>query len=218
MPKPIAAIRDTTQTFTEIEEINHDLIMFGDGSCVAIIGVSAVNFGLLSETEQENLIYAYAGLLNSLSFPVQILIRSQHKDVSAYLELLKESEARQKNPKLAKSINDYRKFIADTVKAKEVLDKKFYIVLPFASLELGPTTKALLGGKRTGLPIPKESIWDKAQTVLNPKKDHILRLTERLGLHAYQLNNDQLMKLFFTIYNPGGQPPEFKPTEVTQGK
>lgn len=218
MPKPITAIRDTTQTFTEIEDINHGLVMFADGSCVAIISVSAVNFGLLSETEQENLIYAYAGILNSLSFPIQILIRSQHKDVSAYLELLKESEAKQKNPKLSKSINDYRKFIAETVKAKEVLDKKFYIILPFAALELGPTTKTLIGNKKNGLPLAKNVIWDKALTVLNPKKDHILRLTEKLGLHASQLSNEHLLKLFFSIYNPGGQPPEFKPGEMIHSK
>lgn len=218
MPKPIAAIRDTTQTFTEIEDIDHDMVMFADGSCVFIIGVSAVNFGLLSETEQENLIYAYAGLLNSLSFPIQILIRSQHKDVTAYLELLSDSEKKQKNPKLAKSIHDYRQFIADTVKAKDVLDKKFYIIIPFSNLELGPTTKALIGNQKSGLPLPKNVIWDKSQTVLNPKKDHIVRLSERLGLHAYQLTNDQLIKLFFTIYNPGSQTPDLKTGELTKIK
>ena len=71
--------------------------------------------------------YAYAGLLNSLSFPIQVLIRSQHKDISSYLKLLEIQEAKQKNPRLAKSINDYRAFVAATVKEKDVLDKNLYL-------------------------------------------------------------------------------------------
>jgi hypothetical protein len=165
--------------------------------------VSAVNFGLLSEKEQEALIYAYAGLLNSLSFPVQILIRSQHKDISAYLDALKDKEEKQKNPKLAASIASYRKFIAETVKEKEVLDKKFYIVIPFSNLELGAAPSVLFGNKSRGLPYKKEYIVEKALTVLLPKKDHIVRLLGRLGLKAKQLTNDQLIQLFFSVYNPG---------------
>lgn len=207
MPDQIIPIRSSTQVFTEIEDIQQNIMLFVDGSCCLVVSVSAVNFGLLSEKEQEALIYSYAGLLNSLSFPVQILIRSQHKDISAYLDTLREKEEKQKNPKLAASISSYRKFVAETVKEKEVLDKKFYIIIPFSSLELGVGPSVLFGNKKHGLPYKKEYIVEKALMVMLPKKDHVVRLLGRLGLKAKQLTNDQLTQLFFSIYNPGSPLP-----------
>ncbi len=208
MAHPIVPIRASTQVFTEIEDIDHDIILFVDGSCALVMATTAVNFSLLSEKEQEAIIYSYAGLLNSLSFPIQILIRSQYKDITAYLQLLEEQERKQKNPKLAQSIHHYRTFVAATVKEKDVLDKKFYLIIPFSNLELGTSPKLLLGNKKTGLPYAKSYIFEAALTVLIPKRDQFVRLLGRIGLKANQLNNEQLVKLFFTIYNPGSPSPE----------
>lgn len=215
MADKIAPIRASTQSFTEIEAVDNDMAMFTDGSCAVVISATAVNFGLLSEKEQDAIIYAYAGLLNSLSFPIEILIRTQHKDVTAYLKILEESEKKQKNPKLAASIRSYRQFVAATVKEKDVLDKKFYIVIPFSYLELGASAKVLIGGgnKKRGLPFPKPYIYERALTVLNPKKDHIIRLLNRIGLQARVLGSSQLTRLFFEIYNQGA--PNVSDDDVT---
>lgn len=215
MTKPIIPIRASTQEFVEIEEIDRDIVMFVDGSCALVIATTAVNFGLLSEKEQEAIIYAYAGLLNSLSFPIQILIRSQHKDVTAYLHLLEEQEKLPKNPKLSKSIHDYRLFVATTVKEKDVLDKKFYIIVPFSSLELGVSPKVLFGSKKRGLPYPKPYIYERALTVLLPKRDHLLRLLTRLGLRGRQLTGQEISKFFFGVYNPDSQLPEAEAVNKT---
>ena len=217
MKDPIVPIRASTQAFTEIADIDHDLVLFRDGSVVLVIATTAVNFGLLSEKEQDAIIYAYAGLLNSLSFPIQILIQTKHKDISAYLKLLEEQENKQNNPKLKKSIHGYRLFVASMVKEKEVLDKKFYIVLPFSSIELGVSSSLLFGPKTSGLPYEKSYIYDKAQMVLLPKRDHILRLLARVGLHATQLTTELLTKLFFGMYNPGSLAPDLSRLTTTQG-
>lgn len=208
MAEPITPIRASTQVFTEILDIDRDMVLFADGSVVLVIATTAVNFGLLSEKEQDAIIYSYAGLLNSLSFPIQILIQTKHKDISAYLKLLEDQEKLQRNPKLTKSIHGYRLFVASMVKEKDVLDKKFYIVLPFSSIELGISSTLLFGPKKAGLPFEKSYILDRAQTVLLPKKDHLVRLLARVGLHAVQLNSDSLVKLFFSMYNPGNPPPD----------
>lgn len=217
MANPVVPIRASTQQFTEIEDVAQNIVMFQNGSCALIISVAAVNFSLLSEKEQEVIIYSYANLLNSLSFPIQILIRSKHKDVSAYLHLLEEKEREQKNPKLAKSIHGYRAFIEQTVKEKEVLDKKFYIVIPFSSLELGVSSKVLLGNKTSGLPYQKAYIFERALIALSPKRDHLIRLLSKIGLKAQQLANDQIIQLFFSLYNPGVIAPTTK-TEPTYKK
>lgn len=208
MAQPVIPIRSSSQQFTEIEDIDRDLVMFLDGSCAMILTTTAVNFGLLSEKEQESLIYAYAGLLNSLAFSIQLLIRTQQKDISSYLESLAEQEQKQTNPKLAKSIHGYREFISQTVKEKNVLDKKFYLVIPFSSLEIGSSASVLFGNKKKGLPYPKGYIFDKAQMVLAPKRDQMIRLVSRLGLRVEQLNTKQLRRFFFSVYNPGIPIPE----------
>jgi len=203
----ITPIKSTTQKFTEIEEIRNNVVLFSDGSVSLVIGVSAVNFGLLSEKEQDSMIYAYAQLLNSLSFPVQIIIRSQQKDVTSYLLSLAEKEKEQTNPKLANSIHTYRLFVESTVKEKQVLDKKFYIVIPFSKLELGASPGLLFGSKAKGLPYKKEYIFERALMVILPKRDQLFRLLARLGLKSWQLSNEQLIRLFFTIYNPTATAP-----------
>lgn len=216
MATPIIPIKSSTQVFTEIEDIDYDMVLFVDGSAAMVVTTSAVNFGLLSEKEQDAIIYAYAGLLNSLSFPIQILIQTKHKDISSYLRLLADQQAKQKNPQLAKSIAQYRAFVEATVKERDVLDKKFYIVIPFSSLELGVAPQVLFGSKKKGLPYPKSQIFDRALTVLTPKRDHIIRLLSRVGLRASQLTNEQLIALFFTVYNPGAPAPAAEELTATK--
>src|SRR3989338_7412211 len=92
-----APIRATTQEFLEIEDIIDDIIILTNGSAALIIETTAVNFGLLSEEEQDGLIYAYASFLNSLSFPLQIVILSKRMDISLYIEYLESEEGKTSN-------------------------------------------------------------------------------------------------------------------------
>jgi hypothetical protein len=197
------AIRGSTQDHLEVADVRDNLAILKDGSAVTIVQVSAVNFGLLSEREQEAIIYAYAGFLNSLNFAIQIIIRSQQKDISSYVALLDEEKKKQANPLLAKQIESYRDFILQTVKENNVLDKKFYIVIPFSALELGVTTTTggMFKKARQTLPLPVEKIVEKAQIALGPKRDHVLRQLGRLGLRAKQLTTPELIELFYEIYN-----------------
>lgn len=201
-PDPLKIpIRASTQEHLDIEDIKDGIIILKDGSCCLILETNAVNFGLLSETEQDAIIYAYAGLLNSLSFPIQITIRSQRKDVSSYLRLIDIQEKKETSPKIKNQIKKYRQFIENIVKENEVLDKSFYIAIPFSSLELGITTLGKSVTKK-GLPFPEEHILQKAKTNLYPKKEQIVRQFSRLGLKAIQLDTQQLIELFYHIYNP----------------
>lgn len=196
-------IRATTQEHLPVEDIKDDLILLKDGSCALVLSVSSVNFDLLSEREQEAIIGAYGALLNSLTFPVQIYIRSQRKDISSYLTLLEKQQIKKSgNPLLVNLISSYRKFAAETVKKNNVLDKKFYVVIPFSSLELGVAQNLIsIVKKQASLPYPKDYILQKAKMALLPKKDHLIRLFARVGLVAKQQQTKDLIKLFYEIYN-----------------
>ncbi len=109
------AIRASTQEHLEIEDIKDGIVILKDGSCCLVLATTAINFGLLSEKEQEATIYAYAGLLNSLNFTVQIVVRSARKDISAYLSLLEERQNKETRKLIRDQIIKYRQFIQETV-------------------------------------------------------------------------------------------------------
>lgn len=196
-------IRASTQEHLDIEDVKDDFVILKDGGTCLVLGVTAINFGLLSEKEQDAIIYAYAALLNSLTFPVQIVIRSARKDISSYLKLLEEQEKKQTKKEVVEQIRKYRAFVKETVKQNEVLDKKFYLVVPMAALELGATKAVTSALKRKrGLPFPKDYIIEQAKINLYPKRDHLIRQFHRLGLKIRQLTSQELIELFFSIYNP----------------
>lgn len=196
------AIKSTTQEFVGIEDIKDDLVILKDGSCCLILKVTAINFGLLSEAEQDAIIYAYAGLLNSLSFSIQIVIRSKRKDITTYLNLLKQQEEEQLSAPLKQQIGKYRQFVENTVKVNNVLDKKFYIIIPFSLLETGAGAATSMLSRKKGLPYPKSYILERAKTNLYPKRDHLLRQLNRLGVRTNQLTTPELIQLFYDIFNP----------------
>src|SRR4030042_4843883 len=102
------AIKGTTQQHLPVEDIKDDLVILKDGSCVMVLETSSVNFDLLSPEEQEAMIYAYAAMLNSLTFSIQIIIRSTLKDVSSYVNRLKDQEVKIVDPLLKNQIVSYR--------------------------------------------------------------------------------------------------------------
>jgi len=196
-------IRATTQEFLEIEDIIDDIVILTSGFAALVIETTAVNFGLLSEEEQDALIYAYASFLNSLSFPLQIVIISKRMDISSYIEFLEAEENKSPNMVMKDRIRTYREFIMSTIKENKVLEKKFYLVIPFSVLEMGikDTTRSFTGKKKR-LPFAKDYIVSRAKISLFPKRDHILRQLSRIGLKGRQLATQELVELFYNLYNP----------------
>lgn len=197
----------TTQDHLDIADIASDLILLKDGSVCMVLEVSAINFGLLSEEEQEATIFAYAQLLNSLTFSIQIVISSKQKDIGDYIALLDKQLETMTNQLLRDQLIKYRDFIKTVVRQGNVLDKKFYISLPFSSLELGIGAAAsslnsiLPGRSPKKLPRAEGAILERAITSLSPKRDHLIRLLARIGLKARQLTTQELLQLFFNFYN-----------------
>lgn len=179
----------TTQDHLPILDIKDGIIFLRDGGAVVVLKTSAVNFGLLSGEEQIAIIGSFAQMLNSLSFPIQIIIRSSRLDISAYLRLLDKALQSQTNPLLATLMAHYRQFVQSLIKDNEVLDKSFYVVVPLSYLELGLAPK-------------EEDRLKKAENVLLPRRDQIIRQLARVGLKADQISTENLLKHFYEIYNP----------------
>ena len=206
---PDKAITDTTQDLLPIADITDGIVIYKNGGAALIMESTSLNFGLLSEREQIAVIASYAGLLNSFNFPVQIVVRSQKKDISNYMIYLEEAQKKIKNPKLLTLMDSYKKFIQEAIKKKNVLSKKFYIVILFTPYELG-IAKSIISTFRFSqsvkpLPYPKSYVIRKAKIALFPKRDHLIRQAGRLSIKLKQLTNEDLIKLFYNVYNP--EPP-----------
>ena len=188
-------VKASTQSFIEIEEVKDDILLMKDYAAAIVIEVGAVNFWLLSQEEQTSMIYAYAGLLNSLSFPVQILILSKKMDISSYLDYLEAMVKRQPADLIKSRIGGYKEFIKTIVKKNTVLEKRFFFVVPFSPLELGVSGV-------NAMSLKKEYVISRAKTSLYPKRDNLIRLLSKIGLRATVLEKQELVEVFYNLYNP----------------
>lgn len=204
--KPTSPVKASTQSFIEIEEIKDDVVLMKDFSAATVIEVGAVNFWLLSTEEQSSMIYAYSELLNSLSFPIQILILSKKIDVSTYLDYLEDKINKQSIDILKKRMVGYREFIKGIIKINSVLEKRFFFIVPFSPLEMG------ISGANPGS-LNKEYVFTRAKTALYPKRDNLLRLITKIGLNGSALQKQELTELYYNLYNPSATGRRLAPIE-----
>ena len=181
MPKVQSASKASTQEHLDIEDIQEDLVILKSGWISMVLSTSSVNFDLLSETEQDTTIYAYAAFLNSLTFPLQVLIRSKKADISSYFAHLEDAEASQLNPDIKAQIKKYKEFISSIVSEKTVLDKEFYLIINFSPLEMGfrGLAKASAANSKN-----TKQLLSGAKASLAPKRDHIIKQMGRIGLNV----------------------------------
>lgn len=200
MKKPVQKIHASTQKFTEILDIQEDIVILSGGNACLVIEVTATNFALLSKQEQDTKIYSYASLLNSLSFPIEIMIRSKRLDISSYLKLLDNEANQTQNQMLGSQIRLYRDFVQQLVQVNTVLDKKFYLTLSYSSLEQGAGAATKIVGKKKNVSA-KEDFFLQAKTSLHSKADSLHSQLARLNLRAKTLAQEELVKLFYELFN-----------------
>lgn len=193
----------TTQAHLDIEDIKNDLVILKNGNVSLIMETTALNFDLLSEEEQEARIHAFASLMNSLTFPIQIVLHTERTDVTKYIEKLRIVQGKQISPSLKKQIEIYIKFVKNLTINNQVLDKRFFVVVPamFGAVQRPSLIKSLLGGSGEVI-IDIDKILNRAQLELYPKRDHVMRQFRKMGLGIRQLNTDDLIRLYYSLYDP----------------
>lgn len=195
----------STQQYLDIASIHDDVVLMKDGTLRAVLLASSINFALKSEDEQNALVSAYASFLNTLEFPLQIVVQSRKLNMDAYLERLKQSEQAQTNELLKMQITDYRGFIGELVELGQIMSKKFFVVIQFNPLS----------NKRKGFFsrfqetfIPALSVSLRRELFLNRKKDLINRVgqiqgqLQSFGINSVPLDTESLIELYYSCYNP----------------
>ncbi len=195
-----------TQQYLDIAEIRNDTLVMKNGSLRAVLLVSSMNFSLKSEAEQDSIIAAYASFLNTLEYPLQIVVQSRRLNIDEYLARLKQAEEEQTNDLLRAQIVDYRDFIQELIKLGDIMTKRFYVVVSYNPL----------GDKSKGFVARLKDLFSPAQIIrleekkfleyqdaLSQRTSHILSGLLGMGLKTVQLNTYNLIELFYEIYNPG---------------
>lgn len=167
----------------QIKEVKDDILILPNHEYRLVIETSSVNFELKSEEEQDVLIDSFQNFLNSLSVPLQILVRVREIDIDGYLDKKAKSKLIEKEKVYKDQIDNYSEFIKDLVLGSKILSRRFYVIVPYKNSDKNKDFKLI-----------KEQ--------MHLQRDIILRALEKLGMKARALNSLELLELFYEFYNP----------------
>lgn len=204
-PKNKAASASSTQKYVDVEEMRDGIMVLKSGALRAVLLVSSINFDLKSSQEQDAIIAQYQAFLNSLDFPVQIVIQSRRFNIAPYMELLRQEESQQENELLRFQIKEYKSFIKNLSEVSNIMSKFFYIVVPFSPVE---DEESGLWTKLMGIFRPKQTIGLKGElfetykSQLFQRVDHVSVALSGAGLKVSLLNTEEIIELLYNSYNP----------------
>jgi len=207
----------STQEHLDIERIREGIVLLKSGGFRLIMKTTNVNFSLKSEMEQNAMIFAYRNFLNALEYPVQVLIRTRALNIDHYIDMLKKYEEAQENELLKLQTSEYIDYIKRLIEVANILDRQFFVVIPFSS-GAGDQVKALgglFGSKKSDI---DDAAFSHAKTQLQQRADALISHLSAIGVKAAILNTQEVIELFYDIYNPGVaqlEKLEVNPSELT---
>ncbi len=198
----------STQLHLKIAEIRDNTAVLKNGGLRAVLKTSSINLNLKSEAEQNAVIYSYQNFLNTLEFPIQIVIRSKKLDIDNYIEKLKKLGVKQTNPLLQKQTFEYIEYISRLVEYADIMEKEFYVVIPqdpygqekrgffksFIEAIFPEDSATKIKTRHSQFETLKKSLTQRMNTVKSGLENCNLRVTE--------LNTQELIELFYEVYNP----------------
>lgn len=191
------------QGFMPVKEIKNNLLFLKDGSAKAILSVTGINYYLMSDDEQDILVSSFQEVINSLEFPIQIVVQSRKVDLNEYLKSLQVAAEAETNPLLQENFFEYITFIKQVMSISSIMDKKFFVVIPYFSDYLANQKKGFLSslfGSNQHDALPQTS-FDKITEVMGQRINSLAFSLQSLGVTAKQLNTQELIELLYGCYN-----------------
>ena len=191
----------STQNFLEIAEIKEGVLVLKTGHIRSVLMVSSANFALKSQEEQEAIVFQFQNFLNSLDFPLQIVVQSRRLNITGYIDSLKALEANQQNQLLKEQTADYRGFVEQLIKGGSIMAKNFFVVVPFSLAEVvGGIQKDTQQNKKTGK--LSENQFQRMKNQLWQRLEFTALGLRRAGLQVAPLNSEELIELFWSSHHP----------------
>jgi hypothetical protein len=209
---PIKANPNSTQNALQIAEVRDGIVIMNDGSYRSVIMVKSINFDLMSPQEREAVESSYQGFLNSLYFPIQIFIHSRKVDLTPYIQKLDKIRTEHENMLLSMLMSDYIEFMSQLSLQTNIMDKNFYIVIPYfptidvqkalaASKSLFSGLAALFNSKENHVTVNEDDL-EKAKAELRNRVQSVLAGLLQCGIQGLPLDTQELIELYYDVYNP----------------
>ncbi len=196
------------QVFLQIAEIRDSLVVLKNGGLRAVIQVSPVNFNLKSKEEQNALIYAYQGFLNTIDFPFQILVRSKKLDIDHYIESFEKTAKNQENRLLKNVSFEYLEYVKKLVEYADIMEKVFYVVIPYDPIRsrnrgmFSIFWEAIHPKDDVGNIRQRHYEFSSLKKGIGARVDTVMSALGSCGLNVEQLTTPKLVELFYQSYNP----------------
>lgn len=195
----------STQKYVDVEEVRDGVIILKNGTLRAVLLVSSINFDLKATEEQDSIIGQYQNFLNSLDFPIEIIVSSRKLNINPYLDYLKKKETQLTNELLALQLAEYSNFIKNLADVSNIMSKFFYVVVPFAPIENVKTGifDRLFGATSSQLAVAKRrELFDTYKNQLWQRLDHVSAGLSGTGVKVTPLKTEELIELLYNSYNP----------------
>lgn len=203
---------NSTQNTLQIAEIRDGIVIMNDGSFRSIVMLKSINFDLMSPQEREAVEGGYQGFLNSLYFDVQIFIRSERIDIRPYIERLDKIRSEHDNMLLAMLMEDYLGFITDLSMQTNIMEKRFYMVIPYyakADVKQAITQSknfftgivGMFNNKEQHVVINEQDL-EGAKDELRNRIQAVLAGLQQCGVRGVPLDTQELIELYYDTYNP----------------
>lgn len=208
--KPTPKNPNSTQSTLQLSEVRDNMVIMIDGTMRAVVACKSINFDLMSDREREGVEYSYQNFLNSLNFPIQILIRSQRVDIGPYIDKLATTRRTQDNMLLGVLMDDYINYIDVLAQEANIMEKTFYVVIPYfpkgdaANLvEQGKGFFGKLFAKPTNnVTRIDTATYQKAKDEIKNRVDNVIAGMFQIGVQSVQLDTKSLGELYYNFYNP----------------
>ncbi len=181
---PLNQIKDRGSARSQIgvKEVRDNILVLPGNRYRAVLVTSSVNFELQSEAEQDALIDNFQAFLNSLTTPIQILIRIRELDIKQYLENLTSARAKEEKTIYRNQLKYYSNFIRKLVSGNKILSRRFYIIIPYENRAA--------------------SDFNLAKEQLMLEQEIIIKGLAKLGMKVNPLKSLEVLDLFYSFYNP----------------
>jgi len=201
---------NSTQNSLILSEVRDNMVIMADGSFRAVVACKSINFDLMSSREREGVELSYQNFLNALNHPIQILVRSQRIDIGPYIDHLVEIRQSQDNMLLNVLMDDYINFIDALSQEANIMDKSFFIAIPYYpngdATSLLEQSKGFFGKLfvKNSNAVTKidTAMYEKAKTEIKNRVDGVMSGLFQLGIQSVQLSTKELGELYYNFYNP----------------
>ena len=199
-----------TQEFLPVEAIRDGVVILRGGEGLrAVLMTSSLNFALKSEEEQDALTAAYQDFLNSLDFSIQFVVSSRRLNIQPYLDTLASRQREETQELIKVQITEYIEFVRTFVELTQIVAKTFYVIIPFqpsiverrSGILRGLTSFFERGGRGAEAGEGGDE-FAKFKSQLLQRVDAVSVGLQRLGLRVAQLSTEELIELFYGLYNP----------------